>query len=313
MATHTNGNPREELFTKMLASAREGHLMELKEFLRTWDTERTDEGAPATSKDILWFKPSILEQFDIFNELNRPKENTKRIHTNWYIHNRILVEASQKNQIHIVEYLLEQRDCPITSRAIQRAMMTDSFGVLEFFLAHGWDINQPIQNNLCTILRQVVFSENRVRWCLEHGANPNARSKDKTKDVLSHAARYASLSTLKLLDNYGADFARSNALHGAVQGRSQTRIEIMQWLLDEKAFPINQREFEYDMEMFADRQSNGLTTALHVAAETNSLCCLRFLLERGADANLADTLGCTAEDRARKREHQEVVAILKHI
>lgn len=159
--------------------------------------------------------------------------------------------------------------------------------------------------------RQVVNNEHRVRWCLEHGANPNARNKDKTKDILSHAACYGSLSTLRLLDDHGADFARSNALHGAVKGSSEERMEIMRWLLDEKAFPINQREFEYDIEMFADRQSNSLATALHVAAETNSVDCLRFLLERGADPNLPDTLGHTAKDRGRKRKHQEVVSILE--
>ncbi|KAJ5371848.1 ankyrin [Penicillium concentricum] len=295
----------------MLAAARDGQLGELQNHFKTWDTERTEEGAPATSRDHLWFKPLVSEQLEIFNELNRPKENTKKIHTDWYIRNRILVEASQKNRVNVVEYLLEQRDCPITSRAVQRAMMGNSFDVLELFLSHGWDINQPIQNNICTILRQVVSNENRVRWCLEHGANPNARSKDKIKDVLSHAACCASLSTLKLLDDHGADFARSNALQAAVKGPSERRMEIVRWLLDEKAFPINQREFEYDMEMFADRQSNGLATALHIAAETNSLDCLRFLLERGADAKLPDTLACTAEERGHKREHQEAVSLLR--
>jgi ankyrin repeat protein len=85
----------------------------------------------------------------------------------------------------------------------------------------------------------------------------------------------------------------------------------MRWLLDEKGFPIDQREFEYDTELFGDRQSNELGTALHIAAETNSLDCLRFLLERGIDAELPDTLHRTAEDRARKYEHQEAVSILK--
>jgi hypothetical protein len=156
MAIDADENPRKELFRKMQATAKDGDLDQLQKHLATWDTGLTDDGAPATRRDHLWFKPLVSEQLEIFNELNRPPANTKQVCTDWYILNRILIAASQGNKVEVVEYLLEHRRCPITSHAVQKAILANSFDVLEVFLAHGWDINQPIQNNICTILRLVI-------------------------------------------------------------------------------------------------------------------------------------------------------------
>lgn len=160
MTTQSDEHPRQTLFREMQTAAHNGDLPQLHAQLTKWDTEVTD-GVPATSKDHLWFEPTVVERLEVFDELNRPQENQKSISTSWYIFNRLLIAASRANQVDIVTFFLEQRGCPITSVAVQKAMATNSFDVLEVFLEHGWDINQPIQNNICTILRFVqIFSGN---------------------------------------------------------------------------------------------------------------------------------------------------------
>lgn len=154
----------------------------------------------------------------------------------------------------------------------------------------------------------MVLNEKRTRWCLEHGADPNARNITKIMDVLSHAARFASPQVLELLVAYGANFAHSNALHRAAE---RGRLEIMQWLLEQQAFPINQREHEYDIDLFQDRRSNELGTALHAAVKENCAASVEFLLKQGIDANLPDSLGHTALERATEDAKQEIVILLE--
>lgn len=145
-------NPRQILFKDMVAAAGKGDLSELQAHLTKWDTE-TNDGIPATSRDSSWFIPTILDRFEVFNELDRPHETTKQISTGWYIFNRLLIAASAANHGDIVRYLLVQRGCPITSGAVQTAMKKDAFETLEIFLENGWGINQPMRNNLCPILK----------------------------------------------------------------------------------------------------------------------------------------------------------------
>ncbi|KAJ5128646.1 ankyrin [Penicillium atrosanguineum] len=290
----------------MQAAADIGDLAELQSLLRTWETQTVD-GILAISKDHEWFTPTVPEQFEIFNELNRAQQETKSIYTNWYIFNRLLNAASRSNQVAIVKFLLDQ-GCAITSSAVQKAMAKEAYDVLEVYLENGWNINQPIRNNLCPILREVVINETKTRWCLEHGANPNAHSKNKSQDVLSHAARFASLHILELLVSYGANFANSNALHHATDRK---RLDVMRWLLEQQAFPINQREHEYDTELFLDHQSDGLGTALHLATKKNCVETLRFLLEQGIDSNKPDSRGKTAYDLAQESNDEEIISILE--
>lgn len=106
----------------------------------------------------------------------------------------------------------------------------------------------------------------------------------------------------------------SNALQRAAEAESESesagRMEVLQWLLDEAGFPINQREFEYDPEEFHKWWGNGLGTALHFAVYANDPGRVRFLLERGCDVNLKDTLGRTARELCREERNAEVIAVL---
>ncbi|KAJ5595419.1 ankyrin [Penicillium hispanicum] len=279
----TDENPRRALLKVMELAAHIGDVAQLQGLLHTWETQTID-GALAINKDKDWFEPTAMEQFEVFNELNRPPDHTKLVHTSWYIFNRLLVAASRGNQVAVVSFLLD-RGVPITSSAVQKAIANDAFDVLEVFLGNGWDINQPIRNDLCPLL-----------------------SKNKIMDVLSHAARFASPQVLEVLVSYGANFAYSNALHRAAE---RGRLEVMQWLLEQRAFPVNQREHEYDVELFQDRRSNGLGTALHAAVKENCAVSVDFLLKQGIDATVPDSLGHTALDRANEGAKQEIVFLLE--
>lgn len=118
----------------------------------------------------------------------------------------------------------------------------------------------------------------------------------------------ARLPILRLLHAYGADFRRSNSLHRCAE--RDNRVETLQWLLDEAGVPINQRELEYDTELFLAHAGCELGTALHCAAWGNTLHCMRFLLERGIDVNIPDMRGRTARDKAMETGHDDAVALL---
>lgn len=127
-------------------------------------------------------------------------------------------------------------------------------------------------------------------------------------DIPTSAARHAPLSVLRLLLSYGADFCRSNALHAAA---ARGRVDTLRWLLDEQGFPINQRELEYEPELFREWKANSLGTALHKAIEADCLDGARYVLDRGIDFNLPDSEGFTSLDRARQYEFAQMVSFLE--
>jgi ankyrin repeat protein len=138
-----------------------------------------------------------------------------------------------------------------------------------------------------------------------------ARSKNGITDVHSTAGKIAPVRILKILTEYGADLRKSNALRNAAHGQKPGRVEVMTYLLDEVGVPINQREFEYDPELFGTWKTWGLGTALHQAVKHKSIECIQFMLDRGIDRDIRDTKGRKAVDLAREYQHEECVALLQ--
>lgn len=143
-----------------------------------------------------------------------------------------------------------------------------------------------------------------IRWCLEHGADPQGCDHKGHRDVLSEAGRRDSVEKLRLLAAYGADFSRSNALLTAAQRTDKDAVKVLEWLLDEAKVPINQSEFEYDS------KKAGMRTALHFAVGQDASECVRFLLQRGIDPNLRSLCGRTARDIAQIMRRTEILEIL---
>ncbi|KAI9040738.1 uncharacterized protein KD926_007680 [Aspergillus affinis] len=93
------------------------------------------------------------------------------------------------------------------------------------------------------------------------------------------------------------NFCRSNALHRAAQGG---RIDVLEWLLDEVGFPVNQREYEYHNDY------QWTETALYYAVKGNALDCVRLLLQLGADVSVRDEKDLTVRDVGLQQGHEKV-------
>lgn len=320
-------NHERTLPQEMQITAQTGDLALLQTQLAQWESQVS---APNQEQEQhnLSFKPTLTEQVERAYMADR----TGKAGPLYDLLSRLLVQAARTNQAAVARYILGERGGFVTPMAVRRGMAASAFDVLEVFRECGWQVNEPVQDGRCPILgwvkttknktererwrakadRFVTNNEARVRWCLERGADPNARNKNKYMDVPSQAGRYASVSVLQLLAAHGANFRCSNALQRAAEAESESagRMEVLQWLLDEAGFPINQREFEYDPEEFHKWWGNGLGTALHYAVYANSPERVRFLLERGCGANLKDTLGRTARELCHEERNAEVIAIL---
>ncbi|KAF7551974.1 hypothetical protein G7Z17_g4622 [Cylindrodendrum hubeiense] len=162
-----------------------------------------------------------------------------------------------------------------------------------------------------TWYREILPSEELVRWCLEHGADPKFRSAGGNIDIPSVAGKFASVGSLKLLKEYGADFTKSNALHSAAGSPRPGRIEAIEYLVDEAGVPINQREWEYDGKQFEEWKSMGVGTALHCAVKGKHLEAVRFLISKGIDQKIRDTKDRQAVDLARDVDFAEAVALME--
>jgi len=157
----------------------------------------------------------------------------------------------------------------------------------------------------------VFGSEAQSRWCLEHGADPTRRTAARDHDVASVAGCWAPLSVIKLLREYGVDYAKTDALQNAALGRQPGRVEVMAYLIHEAGFPINQVELEFLPDVYREYASNGLGTALHSAVKGECEETLKFLLENGADPDKADTNGNKPIDLALQKGFKAGIVLLE--
>lgn len=157
----------------------------------------------------------------------------------------------------------------------------------------------------------MLESEDQVQWCLDHGADPVGRTLAQNHDVASMAANWAPLSVVKLLRQYGVDYAKTDALQNAALGTKPGRLEVMAYLIHEAGFPINQLELEFLPDVHRIWACNGLGTALHRAVEGKCEETLKFLLDNGADRNKADTKGLKPIDLARENGFKAGVRLLQ--
>ncbi|KAL3440240.1 putative hspc200 [Aspergillus insuetus] len=179
---------------------------------------------------------------------------------------------------------------------------------LTAFLRHGWDINQPESELTPPVLAYAVKDEDMTLWLLDHGADPNKQCAiDLTP--LSWAVEYASLSTIKLLFERGADPLKGEPLHHTVNRKTEVA-EVLSLLL-EKGAPLNGKQYEDHPNSFRLYFFMGLGTALHQAAWLNNIEAARFLLEKGADVSIIDATDRTPLDWAFEEGHQEIFEMLE--
>lgn len=301
-----------QLWDTLQEAASTGDLQRLKDALTQFDDEDTDALR----------EPNMAEKFAAIQSRNRDVKRQSAMQ-------RLLNASAREGHVDVASYLVSERHALVNAPAVRYAMTRKRWAVMQMFLDRGWwDINQPTEDgNTLPILREILPSELLVRWCLEHGADPNARSMGRTNHVLGHAAKYLiPVHVLRVLrDVGGADFAQSDALHHAVKAGARTDgseearerrrvrfLEVMAYLVDEARFPVDQLEWEWDPDMFEDiRRGEALGTALHCAAKEKCIVAIEFLLKRGAGKDVKDSKGKTAAKVAEEAGFKEGVAALR--
>lgn len=142
-----------------------------------------------------------------------------------------------------------------------------------------------------------MSDEALVKWFLEHGADPNIHSDRDGVSPLDIAASISTTAVIALFLEHGARVENSNALHAAARGRSG--IPMMGYLLDQ-GVDINALEHQHNPEYFERRKHFGFGTALHCAAQRGSKERIQYLLERGADREIKNTIGYTPAQWAKR-------------
>ncbi|KAK8000545.1 hypothetical protein PG990_013145 [Apiospora arundinis] len=279
---------------KSLAVA--GDLEQFESAMREWDAVKPNKMDWAKSDDMVEFALECRDDVPDFKAV---------------VLHRIFSAAAGAGQVEIAKYLIEQRGCVVYPTAIRDALEHQRWAVLELFLEKGWDINSPVEdNNTFPILKEVLDSEENVIWCLEHGADPIGRTAANNISVADVAAQWASLPVVKLLQKYGADYTKTDALHNAALGNESNRLEVMKYLIHDVGFPIDQLELEYLPRVYNSYAPNGLGTALHSAVKGECEDTLKYLLENGADQNKVDTKGRKPIDLARENQFEAGISIL---
>ncbi|KAF2021944.1 ankyrin [Aaosphaeria arxii CBS 175.79] len=221
----------------------------------------------------------------------------------------VLMVAAEAGRSEIVKYLMEERGCVVFLSAALVALHNHRWPVLELFLDNGGDINY-LYNNMYPFLRHALDSVEQTAWCLEHGADPIGRTAAHDKTVAGLAAECAPLPVIKLLRKYGTDYTQTDALQMAAAGLVPNRLAVMEYLVHEANFPIDQLELEYFPYAFKAYAGNGLGTALHAAARHGCQEAIEFLLQNGADRDKVDTKGRKPIDLARENGFDAGVRLL---
>ena len=150
--------------------------------------------------------------------------------------------------------------------------------------------------------------EETTRWFLNHGSNPNSRC-DRDITPLSVAVDKASLSTIRLMLQYGGDTRNGQLLHFAMERAFPDQLVVIDMLISFGA-PLNTRMFEDDPRSWLENKYYGLGTPLHKAVDRGNAAAAAHLLWRGASCEKLDTVGRTALDIARGKDDHEIAEMI---
>ncbi|KAL3482636.1 ankyrin repeat-containing domain protein [Aspergillus germanicus] len=142
-----------------------------------------------------------------------------------------------------------------------------------------------------------------VKFCLEHGADPNGNLVEEYLSALACAVYTGNFKLVDLLLQHGAQLKGSNAI---VQAAIYDNLEMVKYLLskgadiDEVGIKGPPGDERYD--------DNG--SPLHHAATEGYTEMALFLIDAGANIYLKDPMERTAEDLALKHDHTEILNAL---
>ncbi|KAK1077896.1 hypothetical protein LTR33_007698 [Friedmanniomyces endolithicus] len=212
----------------------------------------------------------------------------------------------------VVEYLLSE-GLTVHTTHVKVATIKRDTAVLELLFRHGWDVNTPIEWCVPTALAFAVEDPAVVDWFLAHGADPNARC---LLDItpLSAAVEFADLPTIQRLVDQGGSVMCGQLMHYALRRKSDDRLQIMEFLLQQPSPPpICKLMYQDELWWFESQKFFGLGTPLHDAAASGDLDAVRFLIAMGSDPSIKDSLGKLAIEKARKHGHDLDVLFLRSL
>ena len=153
----------------------------------------------------------------------------------------------------------------------------------------------------------VLNDQDLLTWFLAHGGSPNAVGTGY-RTGLDLAGRISAPNVIEQLLQYGGTINCTNALHMAVRAPKSGRYQVIEYLL-KAGVDINAIEYA-GTERFSWHAERGVGTALHSAARYGRKKMVHFLLEKGADPEVRDTLGRTPAEFAKEAGYPELVPIL---
>ena len=147
-----------------------------------------------------------------------------------------------------------------------------------------------------------------VRWLLDRGIDLNKRC-DWDLTPVSAAVKNGTLSTFKLLLKRGADLRCGQLLHWAILRTKADAVVFVDWLL-RLGLPINAIRYKEDRAAWIELWPVGMGTPLHHAVENNREEMVNYLLWRGVDREVKDSLGRTARNFAMTAGNRRLVQLL---
>ncbi|KAF3939573.1 Ankyrin-3 [Dactylella cylindrospora] len=153
---------------------------------------------------------------------------------------------------------------------------------------HGWDIRSSEE---APVLSLLIEDEQRLKWMLERGADPDTGYLTAPKAL--HCAAHSQIEpTLNILFHNGAQ-PDPTALYSCLTQYGPVNENVLRTLLDWGVDP--------------NASYHTWTSVLHFAAHHGKEDAVRILLDGGADPSMKDKNGRSAEDEARISGHLGVV------
>jgi hypothetical protein len=158
---------------------------------------------------------------------------------------------------------------------------------------------------LITSLSVGADNLDHVKFLLSLGADPNANTSGGLSSALELAAAMSSIPGVDALLDKGAVVKGSSVLPKAA---GQDRTDMVAHLLD---FGLAIDEIPDNAQIYDNARERGVKNALCMAAWLGKTEVVKLLLERGADASVADTNGRSALELAEMEEHKDCIDVLK--
>ncbi|KAL2841930.1 ankyrin repeat-containing domain protein [Aspergillus pseudodeflectus] len=218
---------------------------------------------------------------------------------------KLLLGATDSRADNIAAYCLENGQVAYDA-VMTSVVVNDSFAVYRLIVEHkAVDINYVVP--WYGDILGVKAAGNQLDWvkfCLEHGADPNRNLVGEYLSALSCAASTGSIQMVDLLLQHGARLKGSNAI---VEAAIYGNLEMVKHLLS-KGADIDEVGIEGPA---GDECYDDMGSPLHQAAMEGHTRLALFLIDAGANIHLKNPVGRTAEDIALEKDHTEILEALR--